>query len=69
MSSSLAVVDFIKNKDITGLNRHLKDGNKEYLNSDKYKEYLTKMSQLNHYSSRNLRLILAQTRSYSSCFV
>lgn len=60
MSSSLAVADFIKNKDIAGLNRHLKDGIKEYLNSDKYKDYLTKMSQLNHYSSRNLRLILAQ---------
>ncbi|HES5737996.1 TPA: toprim domain-containing protein [Streptococcus pyogenes] len=59
-SSSLAVADFIKNKDIAGLNRHLKAGIKEYLNSDKYKDYLTKMSQLNNYSSRNLRLILAQ---------
>ncbi|OHX27573.1 hypothetical protein BKX95_04640 [Streptococcus iniae] len=59
-SSSVAVADFIKNKDIAGLNRHLKDGIKEYLNSDKYKDYLTKMSQLNNYSSRNLRLILAQ---------
>lgn len=59
-TSSLAVAEFIKNKDIAGLNRHLKDGIKEYLNSDKYKDYLTKMSQLNNYSSRNLRLILAQ---------
>lgn len=59
-SGSLAVADFIKNKDIAGLNRHLKAGIKEYLNSDKYKDYLTKMSQLNNYSSRNLRLILAQ---------
>ncbi|WP_303972064.1 PBECR4 domain-containing protein [Streptococcus merionis] len=59
-SGSIAVADFIKNKDIVGLNRHLKDGIKEYLNSDKYKDYLTKMSQLNNYSSRNLRLILAQ---------
>ncbi|MGV3293860.1 PBECR4 domain-containing protein [Streptococcus pluranimalium] len=60
VSSSVAVAEFIKNKDIAGLNRHLKDGIKEYLNSDKYKDYLTKMSQLNNYSSRNLRLILAQ---------
>ncbi|MCQ9211709.1 MULTISPECIES: PBECR4 domain-containing protein [unclassified Streptococcus] len=60
VSSGLAVADFIKNKDLTGLNRHLKEGIKEYLNSDKYKDYLTKMSQLNNYSSRNLRLILAQ---------
>lgn len=59
-SSSLAVADFIKNKDVAGLNRHLKEGIKDYLNSDKYKDYLTKMSQLNNYSSRNLRLILAQ---------
>lgn len=59
-TSSLAIADFIKNKDIAGLNRHLKAGIKEYLNSDKYKDYLTKMSQLNNYSSRNLRLILAQ---------
>ncbi|MGT2755472.1 PBECR4 domain-containing protein [Streptococcus ovis] len=59
-SSSLAVADFIKNKDVAGLNRHLKEGIKDYLDSDKYKDYLTKMSQLNNYSSRNLRLILAQ---------
>ncbi|MGT2935617.1 PBECR4 domain-containing protein [Streptococcus castoreus] len=59
-SGSVDVADFIKNKDVAGLNRHLKAGIKEYLNSDKYKDYLTKMSQLNNYSSRNLRLILAQ---------
>ncbi|WP_164683766.1 PBECR4 domain-containing protein [Streptococcus hyointestinalis] len=59
-SSRVSVADFIKNKDIAGLNRHLKAGIKEYLNSDRYKDYLTKMSQLNNYSSRNLRLILGQ---------
>lgn len=59
-TSSLAVADFIKNKDVAGLNRHLKEGIKDYLDSDKYKDYLTKMSQLNNYSSRNLRLILSQ---------
>lgn len=59
-TSSLAVAEFIKNKNIAGLNRHLKDGIKDYLNSEKYKDCLTKMSQLNNYSSRNLRLILAQ---------
>ncbi|WP_421362584.1 PBECR4 domain-containing protein [Streptococcus suis] len=58
--SSLVVASLIQNQDIAGLNRHLKDGIKEYLDSDKYKDYLTKMSQLNNYSSRNLRLILAQ---------
>ncbi|HEM3649599.1 TPA: hypothetical protein U1C40_002296 [Streptococcus suis] len=58
--SSLVVANLIQNQDIAGLNRHLKDGIKDYLDSDKYKDYLTKMSQLNNYSSRNLRLILAQ---------
>ena len=57
---SLAVADFIQNKDMAGLSRHLKEGIKEFLDSDKYKDYLTKMSQLNNYSNRNLRLILAQ---------
>ncbi|WP_449457620.1 PBECR4 domain-containing protein, partial [Streptococcus suis] len=50
--SSLVVANLIQNQDIAGLNRHLKDGIKEYLDSDKYKDYLTKMSQLNNYSSR-----------------
>ena len=59
-ASSLAVADFIQNKDMAGLSRHLKEGIKEFLDSDKYKDYLTKMSQLNNYSNRNLRLILAQ---------
>ncbi|WP_438832404.1 PBECR4 domain-containing protein [Streptococcus pluranimalium] len=59
-SSGLAIANFIKNKDVAGLNRHLKAGIKDYLDSEKYKDYLIKMSQLNNYSSRNLRLILAQ---------
>ena len=59
-AGSLAVADFVQNKDMAGLSRHLKEGIKEFLDSDKYKDYLTKMSQLNNYSNRNLRLILAQ---------
>ncbi|MBZ2120655.1 PBECR4 domain-containing protein [Streptococcus infantis] len=59
-TGSLAVADLIQNKDMAGLSRHLKEGIKEFLDSDKYKDYLTKMSQLNNYSNRNLRLILAQ---------
>ena len=59
-AGSLAVADFIQNKDMAELSRHLKEGIKEFLDSDKYKDYLTKMSQLNNYSNRNLRLILAQ---------
>ena len=59
-AGSLAVADFIQNKDMAGLSRHLKEGIKEFLDSDKYRDYLTKMSQLNNYSNRNLRLILSQ---------
>lgn len=59
-TGSLAVADFIQNKDMAGLSRHLKEEIKEFLDSDKYKDYLTKMSHLNNYSNRNLRLILAQ---------
>jgi len=59
-AGSLAVADFIQNKDMAGLSRHLKEGIKEFLDSDKYKDYLTKMSHLNNYSNRNLRLILSQ---------
>ena len=59
-AASLAVADFIQNKDMAGLSRHLKEGIKEFLDSDKYKDYLTKMSHLNNYSNRNLRLILSQ---------
>ena len=59
-AGSLSVADFIQNKDMAGLSRHLKEGIKEFLDSDKYKDYLTKMSHLNNYSNRNLRLILAQ---------
>lgn len=59
-AGSVAVADLIKNKDIAGINQHLKEGIKAYLNSENYKNFLTKMSQFNQYSSRNLRLILAQ---------
>ena len=43
-AGSLAVVDFIQNKDMAGLGRHFKEGIKEFLDSDKYKDYLTKMT-------------------------
>lgn len=60
LAAGSLVADFIQNKDMAGLSCHLKEGIKEFLDSDKYKDYLTKMSQLNNYSNRNLRLILAQ---------
>ncbi|KUM01033.1 hypothetical protein RN81_03345 [Streptococcus anginosus] len=58
--SSKMVSELIVAGDIAGLNQHLKEGVKQYLNSEHYKHYLDKMSQLNNYSSRNIQLILAQ---------
>lgn len=58
--SSKMVSELIVAGDIVGLNQHLKEGVKQYLNSEHYKHYLDKMSQLNNYSSRNIQLILAQ---------
>lgn len=58
--SSKMVSELIVDGDIAGLNQHLKEGVKQYLNSEHYKHYLDKMSQLNNYSSRNIQLILAQ---------
>lgn len=58
--SSKMVSELIVADDIVGLNQHLKEGVKQYLNSEHYKHYLDKMSQLNNYSSRNIQLILAQ---------
>ena len=51
--------------DAVGLNNHLKEGVKQYLDSEHYKNYLDKMSQLNNYSSRNIQLILSQNSNAS----
>ena len=52
------VTGFILAGDTAGLNNHLKEGVKQYLDSEHYKNYLDKMSQINKYSSRNIQLIL-----------
>lgn len=54
------IAELIKAKDTAAVNRYLKEGVKNYLNSEKYKAFLTQMSKLNHYSPRNLQLLLAQ---------
>ena len=59
------VTGFILAGDTVGLNNHLKEGVKQYLNSAHYKNYLDKMSQLNNYSSRNIQLILSQNSNAS----
>lgn len=54
------ITELIKAKDTAAVNRYLKEGVKNYLNSEKYIDFLTQMSKLNHYSPRNLQLLLAQ---------
>lgn len=54
------IAELIKAKDTAAVNQYLKEGVKNYLNSEKYKAFLTQMSKLNHYSPRNLQLLLAQ---------
>lgn len=58
--SDRTIAEMIKAKDTVAVNRYLKDGVKNYLDSEKYKAFLTQMSKLNQYSPRNLRLLLAQ---------
>lgn len=58
--SDRTIAEMIKAKDTVAVNRYLKDGVKNYLDSEKYKAFLTQMSKLNHYSPRNLQLLLAQ---------
>ena len=46
--------------DAKGLNKHLKMGLKEYVNSDQYKKYLDTISKFHNYSRRNIDLIHQQ---------
>jgi len=50
----------IKNKDYSALSQHLKDGIKDYLKGDVFKNFLNFISSFHQYSEKNIRLILAQ---------
>ena len=54
------VAELIQAKDSKGLSQLLKDGVKDYFQSDTYKQYLTTMSKFHNYSPRNIQLILMQ---------
>lgn len=55
-----SVAELIEAKDNKGLSQLLKDGVKDYFESDTYKQYLTTMSKFHNYSPRNIQLILMQ---------
>ncbi|MGQ7567392.1 PBECR4 domain-containing protein [Streptococcus suis] len=59
------VAQMVAELDTKALSIHLKEGVKNYLNSDQYKNFLTAMSKLHHYSPRNLQLLLAQNSDVS----
>ena len=56
----------IQDRDLKGLSAHLKEGVKNYFNSDTYKAFLNTMSKLNNYSLNNLFLIVAQNPKASA---
>ena len=55
-----SIAELIQAKDSKGLSQLLKDGVKDYFQSDTYKQYLTTMSKFHNYSPRNIQLILMQ---------
>lgn len=54
------VSELIAANDTKGLSQHLREGMRSYLDSDRYKEFLTAMSKFHNYSPQNIALILAQ---------
>lgn len=56
----LTLSEMIKSKNTAALNQHLQEGIKHYFDSDAYKEYLDGMAHFNHYSPRNIQLIVSQ---------
>lgn len=60
------VEQFIQERDLKGLSAHLKEGVKDYFNSDTYKIFLQTISKFNNYSLNNLFLIVAQKKDASA---
>ena len=60
-----SVSEMIAANDTKALAQHMKEGVKQYFDSDQYKTFLTAMSQFNNYSPRNIQLLLAQNPKIS----
>ena len=65
LQPDLKVIDMVRSKNIEGLSKHMKEGLKDYLKSDTYKNYLNFVSTFHSYSQNNLRLILSQNPNAS----
>lgn len=60
-----SVSEMIAANDTKALAQHMKEGVKQYFDSDQYKTFLTAMSHFNNYSPRNIQLLLAQNPKIS----
>ena len=60
-----SVSDMILEKDTKALSKHMKDGIKDYLNSDQYALFLKTMGKLHNYSPKNIQLLLSQNKNIS----
>lgn len=60
-----SVSEMIAANDTRALAQHMKEGVKQYFDSDQYKTFLTAMSHFNNYSPRNIQLLLAQNPKIS----
>lgn len=63
---TVSIASLIESKDKAALSDKLEAGIKDYLNSDKYKEFLTAMSKLNNYSFSNIHLLVSQNKNISA---
>ncbi|WP_159334892.1 PBECR4 domain-containing protein [Streptococcus equi] len=60
VETTKTVSELIEAKDSKGLSQLLKEGVKDYFESDTYKRYLETMSKFHNYSPRNIQMILMQ---------
>lgn len=65
LQPDLKVIDMVRSKNIEELSKHMKEGLKDYLKSDTYKNYLSFVSTFHSYSQNNIRLILSQNPNAS----
>ena len=61
-----SIDQLIQDRDLKGLSAHLKEGVRDYFNSNTYKAFLQTMSKFNNYSLNNLFLIVAQKKDASA---
>ncbi|HGQ6253643.1 TPA: PBECR4 domain-containing protein [Streptococcus pneumoniae] len=64
-SSEQTISQLVANKDIKALAEHLKEGMKNYLDSEQFKSFLDTMSKFHNYSLNNIHLLKMQNPNIS----